>query len=66
MRIMTKLLEKPFSEAAKLPESEQDAFAEWCLEELESELRWQRAFNKSADRLAKMADEALAGRGKGI
>ena len=57
---MTKLLEKVLSEASKLPDSEQEAFAEWRLEELESELRWQQAFAKSPDLLARMADEALA------
>jgi hypothetical protein len=57
---MTKLLEKAFEEAAKLPEGEQDAVASWLLSEIESERRWQEAFAGSADRLKDLADEALA------
>jgi len=56
---MTKL-EKAFVAASKLPPNEQEAFAEWILEELASERRWQRAFARSADALAKLAEEALA------
>jgi hypothetical protein len=37
---VTDLLEKAFSEAAKLPPEEQDALANWLLEEMESERRW--------------------------
>ena len=57
---MTKLLEQAFAEAGQLPESEQDAFATWMLEELASEERWQKLFADSADALAVLADEALA------
>jgi len=35
--IMTKLLEKAFKEASKLPVVDQNAIAKWLLEELESE-----------------------------
>ncbi|MBM4329332.1 MAG: hypothetical protein FJ118_19480 [Deltaproteobacteria bacterium] len=56
---MTKL-EKAFVAASKLPAKEQDAFAEWILEELASERRWQQAFARSGDALAKLAEEALA------
>jgi hypothetical protein len=56
---MTKLLEKAFAEASKLPEQEQDKFAAWMLEELE-ERRWDRAFADSQDVLEKLAEEALA------
>jgi hypothetical protein len=58
--IMTKLLEKAFNEAAKLPEKEQDAFASWILEELAVERKWERTFTESGDVLAILADEALA------
>lgn len=34
---MTKLLEKAFEEASKLPEIEQNSLAKWVLEELESD-----------------------------
>lgn len=57
---MTKLLEKAFEEVAKLPEEGQNTFASWILEELASEQRWEKAFADSQDKLAKLADEALA------
>jgi hypothetical protein len=57
---MTKLLEKALQEVAKLPASEQDAVAAIVLEELESEQRWAESFAKSQDKLAKLAEEALA------
>jgi hypothetical protein len=57
---MTKLLEKAFAEASKLPEQEQDALATVILEELASERRWDQAFANSADLLAQLADHALA------
>ncbi len=57
---MTNLLERAFAEAAKLDVNEQDAFAEWILEELASERRWQEAFANSQDALSRLADEALA------
>ena len=57
---MTKLLEKAFAEAAKLPTQDQDAFAEFVLAELQSEARWARAFAASGDELAKLAQEALS------
>jgi len=57
---MTKLLEKAFSEAAKLPEPEQDALAAAILEELESERRWDELFERSGDVLGELAEEALA------
>lgn len=56
---MTRLLEKAFEEASKLPEREQDALAELLLSELASEKRWEEAFAKSQDELALLADEAL-------
>jgi hypothetical protein len=57
---MTKVLEKAFSEASKLSESEQDALGEWLLSEIESEREWDQAFARSQDLLARLADEALA------
>jgi hypothetical protein len=57
---MTKLLDKVFVEASKLPQQEQDAFATWMLEELASERRWSELFAKSAHALEQLADEALA------
>ena len=56
---MTQLLERAFSEAAKLPESEQDAVGSLLLAELESERKWAKSFASSQDALAQLADEAL-------
>lgn len=57
---MTKLLEKAFAEAAKLPEEEQDALARLLLEEIASERRWDELFARSQDLLSELANEALA------
>jgi hypothetical protein len=57
---MTPTLEKAFAEAAKLSQPEQEALAQWILEELASERRWDEAFAATGDALADLADEALA------
>jgi hypothetical protein len=57
---MTKLLEKAFTEASKLPKQEQDSLARQLLADIASERRWSEAFAKSQDQLGKLADEALA------
>jgi len=57
---MTKLLEKAFKEAKKLPEIEQNALAKWMLEELKSEKKWEKLFAESEDVLEKLAEEALS------
>jgi hypothetical protein len=57
---MTKLLQKAFDEASKLPEAEQDALGRVLLEELASERRWEQLFAGSHDLLAELADDALA------
>jgi hypothetical protein len=56
---MTQLLENAFAEASRLPESDQNALAQWLLEEIHSERRWSKTFADSADVLEKLADEAL-------
>lgn len=56
---MTKLLEKAFKEASKLPGTEQNAFAKRLLEELISEKRWGKLFANSEDILSELADEAI-------
>jgi len=56
---MTKLLEKAFAKASKLPEEEQDSVAALLLTELESDRRWKEAFKQSRPELAALADEAL-------
>lgn len=59
---MTKLLERAFTEASKLPEIEQNALARWVLEELGAERKWEKAFAGSEDILDQLADEALTAR----
>ena len=57
---MTGALKRAFEVASKLPDAEQDALAAAILEELESERRWDELFQRSADTLAKLAQEAIA------
>ena len=57
---MTKLLQKAFDEASKLPVAEQDTLGRILLEELASERRWEDLFAGSHDLLAELADQALA------
>ena len=59
---MTQLLHRAFNKAAKLPKSDQNAFARWVLDELKSEGRWEKTFLKSEKQLAALADEALGAR----
>ena len=60
MWAMNELLARAFSEASKLPEEDQKAFATRILSELASERRWNEAFADSQDQLARLAEEALA------
>jgi hypothetical protein len=57
---MTKLLERAFAEAGKLPADEQDLLAARVLAELGSEDDFDRAIAASADKLAALANAALA------
>ena len=56
---MTRLLERAISEIRKLPSDEQEAIAAVLMAELESERRWERAFDATAEQLCRLADEAL-------
>ena len=56
---MTKLLEKAFSEVSKLNESQQDSFAQWLLDEIASEQRWDKLFSDSKHLHSQLANEAL-------
>ena len=62
---MTRLLEKAFKEASKLPVVNQNALAKWLLEELESEKKWEQMFAESENVLEHLADEAIAAHKKG-
>ena len=57
---MTELLEQAISRLKTLPASEQNAIAAMILEEVEDEARWDAAFAKSQDALAKLASEAMS------
>lgn len=62
---MTQLLEKALTEAAKLPDTEQDVLAAILLQEIASEQRWSGSFAKSQGALAELAlAEHAAGRTK--
>ena len=56
---MTRMLEKAFSEAAKLPDVEQNALAQWVLSEIESDRSWNALFAESEDILAHLASKAM-------
>ena len=55
---MTQLLEQALAEVRKLPEQDQDAIAALILEEIADERRWDDAFARSQDVLAKLAAKA--------
>ena len=56
---MTDLLDRAFQKIRKLPETEKNVIASIILEELEDNARWEKAFSKSQDALAKLAAEAM-------
>ena len=57
---MTNLLQQAFAEAAKLSQAEQDLLASRMLTELQAEDTFDRAIAGSADKLVRLANEALA------
>ena len=59
---MTRLLEKAFENASKLPQTEQNALARWLLEEIGAERKWDQTFAESEDVLGRLADEAVRAR----
>lgn len=63
---MVELLEKAFAEISKLSEEQQTAFAQWILEELESEDHWTKLFADSQDKLSFLAEKALADYRQGL
>ncbi|HEX7174747.1 MAG TPA: hypothetical protein VF240_05645 [Pyrinomonadaceae bacterium] len=62
---MTELLEKAFTAASKLSEEDQNALATMLLKDLAAEELWDGALANSQDKLAALADEALAEFGRG-
>ncbi len=57
--MMTQQLEYAFKRASKLPEIEQNIFAKFVIEELESEKKWEHLFSKSENLLETLATEAI-------
>ncbi|MBW4694070.1 MAG: hypothetical protein KME27_20175 [Lyngbya sp. HA4199-MV5] len=57
---MTELLERALARLQTLSESEQNAIASIILDEIEDERRWDEAFSRSPDILAKLAASAMA------
>jgi hypothetical protein len=57
---MTTLLEQAFAKAAKLPAAEQELLAARLLVELAAEDDFDRSLDRSSDKLAGLAREALA------
>ncbi len=57
---MTKLLEKAFTEASRLPLAMQNMIAERLLEYINAEAKWDDSFAVSQDELSRLADEAVA------
>ncbi|MBM4046836.1 MAG: hypothetical protein FJ279_17155 [Planctomycetes bacterium] len=54
---MTRLLEKAIAKVSKLPAADQDAIAGMIMDELLDEKRWDVAFARSQDKLAKLASK---------
>jgi hypothetical protein len=57
---MTTLLQRAFDEAAKLSAAEQDLLASRLLAELQAEDAFDRAIAASADKMSRLAADALA------
>jgi hypothetical protein len=56
---MTKLMEQAIEKLRSLPEDAQDAVAGFVLSELEENQRWEQTSLQHADKLRRLADEAL-------
>ncbi len=57
---MTTLLERAFAEVSKLPPAEQELLAARLLAELTVQDEFDRAITASADKLSRLATEAIA------
>ena len=63
---MSDLFDRAIQKARTLPEAEKNVIATIILEELEDNARWNKAFSKSQDALAKLAAEAMEEDRKGL
>jgi len=57
---MTKLLDSAFKEVASLSKIEQNMFAQFIIDEIHSEKKWDELFSNTEDTLAMLADDALS------
>jgi len=56
---MTTLLNSAFKKITDLPQTEQNIFARFIIDEIESEKKWDDSFSMSEELLEDMAQEAL-------
>jgi hypothetical protein len=56
---MTKLVDSAFEKISNLPEIEQNLFAQFIIDEITQENKWNKSFAQSEDILSQMADGAL-------
>jgi hypothetical protein len=57
---MIRLLERAFEQLSRLSDAQQERMAQWILDELEDDQRWDQAFAASGSALERLADKALA------
>lgn len=57
---MTQLLQQALDAVQKLAPQQQDAIASLILDELEDEVQWDQAFERSETKLAKLAEKVRA------
>ena len=57
---MTKLLEKAFTQASRLPSATQNIIAQRLLEDIQAEGNWDDTFAETQSELSRMADEDVA------
>ena len=54
---MTSMLKQAFDKASELPSDAQDGIAKGLIDDIESELRWERAVEACREKLEKLAVE---------
>src|SRR5271163_5093120 len=59
-RMLTELLKKAFEEAAKLPEFEQNAWAEAMLAAIAGDALWDGVLEQTQDKLERLANRVLS------
>jgi hypothetical protein len=57
---MSNRLEKAIQTLRSLPQSEQDRYADFLLAQIEEDRKWNSSSIKHADKLRKLADQAIA------